>query len=153
MGAVTQKTNKHMYMYMNMCMCTCMCAWMCMCIYIYIYICVCVCLCISVCVCVCICICVYIYIYIYIYRSLKFLQRRLWRELYSVMWRRTVWYMFTDISKDPAASIISQWWIDDYYSPSRLSWHQVSLKRRCVPTRIHGLTLYSHLQNHVQLLF
>ena len=73
MGAVTQKTNKHMYMYMNMCMCTCMCAWMCMCIYIYIYIyiymcvCVCVCLCISVCVCICICVCVCVYIYIFIY--------------------------------------------------------------------------------------
>lgn len=39
---------------------------------------------------ICVCVC----FYIYTHRSLKFSQRRLWRELYSVMWRRTVWYIY-----------------------------------------------------------
>jgi hypothetical protein len=32
------------------------------------------------------------------------------------MWRRIVWYIFTDVSEDPIASIISQWWLDNYDS-------------------------------------
>jgi hypothetical protein len=52
------------------------------------------------------------------------------------------WHICTDVSEDPAASIIGQWWIDCYDSLTVIMMTSVSSKSLYVPIQLHGVTFY-----------